>query len=40
MMKILMTLGCLSRGKKPKGDPGVKDVAPIPAETTVMTIFD
>jgi hypothetical protein len=40
MMKKLMTLGALSKGKKPEGDSGEKDVTPIPREAAVLAIFE
>jgi hypothetical protein len=37
MMKSFMISGALSKGKKPKGDPGAKGVAPIPGEEAART---
>jgi hypothetical protein len=39
MMKIFMTSGALSRGKKPEGYPGGKGAIPDPKEAVIMTIF-
>jgi hypothetical protein len=39
MMKNFMTLGALSKGRKPKEDLSGKDAAPIPEEAAVMAIF-
>jgi hypothetical protein len=39
MMKNFMTSRALSKGKKPKGDPGGKDVAPF-LRGVVMMIYD
>jgi hypothetical protein len=38
MMKNFMTLGVLSKGKKPKRDPGEKGTTPFPREEVVMMI--
>jgi hypothetical protein len=40
MMKKLMTLGALSKGKKPEGGSGDKDVTHIPREAAVLAIFE
>jgi hypothetical protein len=39
MMKIFMTSGALSKGKKPEGDPGRKCVASFPEEAVVITNY-
>jgi hypothetical protein len=39
MMKNYMTLGALSKGKKPEGDPRGKAAAPFPGEEAVMSIY-
>jgi hypothetical protein len=39
MMKNFVTSEALSLGGKPKGDLGGKDMAPIPVEAVVTTIF-
>jgi hypothetical protein len=38
MMKTFMTLGALSKGKKPEGDPGEKGMTPFPREEAVKSI--
>jgi hypothetical protein len=38
MVKKFMTLGAFSKGSKPGGDLGGKDVAPIPGEAKIMTV--
>jgi hypothetical protein len=40
MMKNFMTSGALSKGKKPKGDPGKKGATSVLDEAAIMTIFD
>jgi hypothetical protein len=40
MMKNFMTSGALSKGKKPKGDPGEKGATSVLDEAAIMTIFD
>jgi hypothetical protein len=40
MMKYFMTLGSLSQGKEPEGDPSGKGTTPFPREEAVMTVYD
>jgi hypothetical protein len=39
MMKNFKMPGALSRGRKPEGDLGAKDVASVLGEVKIMTIF-
>jgi hypothetical protein len=39
MMKNFLTLGALSKGKKPRGDQGRRGMTPFPREEVVMSIY-